>query len=288
MKGKAAYYHMLVRMIREIKVPRDRFRCVLVVFLYVTKVFSESVAKSSSKYDCNTNFLQFYQVTSAIPKYLIIKARNTEPLENELYTRNNFLFQLDDSTQLQLDNAKTRDFYVLLNRKIHTVRQTGPMNWNSKTNLNENAWKKIFTSLKSICKETKLKEFQFKLIHRIVVTKKELHRCGIKTDDECLYCGEKDSIDHTFLNCRFVKTFVNNVIDWFNAANNSQFAPTIEEKLFGIISGPYEKGLLRKFNYTILFMKYYIYTSKMHNQAIYLSVFVNKVLSKYRIESFSQ
>ena len=28
-----------------------------------------------------------------------------------------------------------------------------------------------------------------------------------------------------------------------------------------------------QFNYTILFMKYYIYTSKMHNQAIYLSVF---------------
>ena len=37
MKGKAADYHMLVRMIREMKVPRDRFRCVLVVFLYVTK-----------------------------------------------------------------------------------------------------------------------------------------------------------------------------------------------------------------------------------------------------------
>ena len=30
--------HMLLRMIREIKVPR-----VLVVFLYITKVFSESV-----------------------------------------------------------------------------------------------------------------------------------------------------------------------------------------------------------------------------------------------------
>ena len=96
------------------------------------------------------------------------------------------------------------------------------------------------------------------------------------------------AIDHTFLNCRFVKTFVNNVIDLFNAANNSQFAPTIEEKLFGIISGPYEKGILKKFNYTILFMKYYIYTCKMHNQAIHLSVFVDKVLSKYRIESFSQ
>ena len=47
MKGNAADCDMLHRMIREIKVPRDRLRCVLVVFLYITKVFSESVALSS-------------------------------------------------------------------------------------------------------------------------------------------------------------------------------------------------------------------------------------------------
>ena len=42
--------------------------------------------------------------------------------------------------------------------------------------------------------------------------------------------GKKDLIEQTFLNCQFVKIFVNSVIDWFNAANNSKFAPTIEEK----------------------------------------------------------
>ena len=42
-------------------------------------------------------------------------------------------------------------------------------------------------------------------MHRIVVTKKELHRYGIKADDECLHCGEKNSIYHTFLNCRFLR-----------------------------------------------------------------------------------
>ena len=41
----------------------------------------------------------------------------------------------------------------------------------------------------------------FKLIHRIVITKKELFKFGIKTDDECLYCGDKDSIEHTFIEC---------------------------------------------------------------------------------------
>ena len=144
---------------------------------------------------------------------LVTKARNTEPPENELYTRNNFLFPLDAYTQIQLEKAKPRDFYCLLIRKIHTVSQTGPMKWNSITRLDENVGEKIFTSLKNICKVTKLKEFQFKLIHRIVVTKKELHRYGIKADDECLYCGEKDSIEHTFLNCQFVKILVNSVIN---------------------------------------------------------------------------
>ena len=110
---------------------------------------------------------------------------------------------------------------------------------------NEVGWgrleKKIFASLRNICKETKLKEFQFKFIHRIIVTKKELCKYGIKTDDECLYCGEHNSIDHTFYECQFVRTFVKNIIHWFNVTNNSQFSPTIEEKLFGILSGPYAR-----------------------------------------------
>ena len=94
--------------------------------------------------------------------------------------------------------------------------------------------------------ETKLKEFQFKLIHRIVVTKKDLFWYEIKTDDECLHYGEHDLIDHTFNDCKFVKHFVKNVINWFYAVNNSNFIPTIEDKLFGIMSGPYDKTLLRK------------------------------------------
>ena len=132
------------------------------------------------------------------------------------------------------------------------------------------AWKEIFTSLKNICKETKLKEFQFKFIHKIVVKqKKKLFRYGIKTDDDCLYCGEHSSIDNKFNECESVKHFVKNVINWFNAVNNSNFIPAIEEILFGIMSGPYDKTLLKKFNYTTLIMRYYIYTCNMQNKAIH-------------------
>ena len=79
-----------------------------------------------------------------------------------------------------------------------------------------------------------LGEFQFKLIHRIVVTKKELFPFGIKPDDVCLYCGEKESIDHLVKHCHFVNSFETEVIKWFNATNNSQLNPSSEEKLFGL------------------------------------------------------
>ena len=53
---------MLLRMIGQIKVSGDRFRCVFVVFLYVAKVFSESVAYGRLPVSSMYNFLQRVQV----------------------------------------------------------------------------------------------------------------------------------------------------------------------------------------------------------------------------------
>ena len=93
----------------------------------------------------------------------------------------------------------------------------------------------------TICRETKLKEFQYKLIHRIVVTKEELYRYGIKEDDECIYCGKKDSIEHTFRDCHFVKIFIQQVFNWLNIENKIKLKPSSEERLFGIISDLHER-----------------------------------------------
>ena len=237
-----------------------------------------------NKYSCKTNFLQYYQVISAIPKHLLAKAKSTKPINKELYSDNNLSLQLNESITLYLNKIKTSDFYTLLCTKIHTTGHSGPQRWSKDLSLDEDKWEKIFTSLKTVCRETKLKEFQYKLIHRIVVTKKELYRYGIKEDDECIYCGEKDSINHTFRDCHFVKNFIQRVINWFNIENKINFNPSSEERLFGILSDLHEKVLVRKFNYTMLFMRYYIYANKLHNKPILLQDFVGKMIIKYRIE----
>ena len=65
---------------------------------------------------------------------------NSRPLSTSLKRAQ--LFQLESSTQIQLQKEKTRDFIsYYINQKIHTVSQTGPMKWNSIVRQDENAWK---------------------------------------------------------------------------------------------------------------------------------------------------
>ena len=67
----------------------------------------------------------------------------------------------NESTEINLYKAKSKNFYNLFNVMIHTEDQTRPKRWSEKLSLNKD------------------------------VTKKELFRFGIRTDDECLYCGDK-------------------------------------------------------------------------------------------------
>ena len=175
----------------------------------------------------------------------------------------------------------------MLNVKIHIEYQTGPKRWSEKFSLKKDVWNKIFKSLKNICRETKLKEFQFKLIHRTKVTKKELFRFGIKADDECVYCGDRDSIEHSFIECMFTRLFTQKVLNWFNQVNANQLSPTTEEALFGITASSHDTTITRKFNYPALFMRHYIYSAKLNSLAISSQDFISKLLIKYSLENLS-
>ena len=66
--------------------------------------------------------------------------------------------------------------------------------------------------------------------------------------------------------------------------HSTHLNPSIEEKLFGVTSEPYGKNIRKKLSYTLLFMKYYIHTNKLHTSPILLVDFVNKISLKFKIE----
>ena len=64
-----------------------------------------------------------------------------------------------------------------------------------------------FSHVKNICRDNKLREFYLKLLHRIVVTKRELFTYGIAENALCPRCKQNDSIIHTFCYCHRTTSF---------------------------------------------------------------------------------
>ena len=104
-----------------------------------------------------------------------------------------------------------------------------------------------------ICKENKIKEFYFKLLYRIVVSEKELRYFGVEKDPNCNYCGQVDSIKHTFIECLHTKAFFQSVLANFNEEHSTTFTLCDIEMIFGktLLTEPLPCKITRKLNYCI-------------------------------------
>ena len=224
---------------------------------------SLSFEEFKSKYSLKkTNFLHYYQVTSAISNHLLVKANNAK-LSFGHHANLNFDLA---SKSMDLYKIKSKEFYWLFINKMYTNSPAGPTRWTKSINPVNLSWKELFTLGRKSCKQNKLREFNFKFIHRIIVTRQELFIFKIKDGGNCIYCGEADSTDHTFINCRSTLSFYQKVLQWFNTTYNSTFRLTTEEFLFGIPTA--YVTLRKKINYTIMFLRYYIYKRNLQNDSL--------------------
>ena len=152
------------------------------------------------------------------------------------------------------------------------------------THTNNNEWTQLFKSISKLCKEPKLREFHFKLLHRIVVTRNDLCKYRRKPDSDFIYCGEEDSLEHTFMNCSFTKTLFARILDWFNEKYKCTFDPSEKKMLFGINGNP---KAVRRLNFTLLSMKYHIYSRKLEEKSLSLEELARKINWKLKVEKLA-
>jgi hypothetical protein len=89
-----------------------------------------------------------------------------------------------------------------------------PLNIQSKweqavhTNIVIADWSFIYCISFSFTKDTKLQDFQYKLIHRILITNSFLYKCGLKETKLCTFCTEtQKSLVDIFCECNHVRKF---------------------------------------------------------------------------------
>ena len=114
---------------------------------------------------------------------------------------------------------------------------------------------------------------------------------GIEDNSLCSYCGQNDSIIHTFLKCHWTQLFFLEVIKWFNVQNVTSFSLSPSELIFEIKTGSKKQNTFKinkKLNYTILFAKYYLYTQKLSLRELSLNEFIVKFTWRYDLQTLNR
>jgi hypothetical protein len=226
-----------------------------------------------------TNFLQFYQLTRAIPKQTLFEANNYE-INKDYFLRSDG-YALNNEKSIKLKKMKSKNYYkLLLSSRRYTPK--GFQKWsNTFAKPSTVECEKSMELVNTLCKDNKVRQSNFKLLHRIVFTRKELYRSNLAFDSLCCFCFEEDSIEHCFLACSSTRDFILNVENWFEETSGTPLMCDPQNIIFAILNGETIRGVLRneklKFkNHLLMFIRHYLVSCKIWEKKPSLKEFVRK------------
>ena len=126
---------------------------------------------------------------------------------------------------------------------------------------------KIFYIIPFKCSlSTKLRYFQFKILHNVLGVNKYLKTVGISNSDLCTFCAiDTESISHLFWECPSTQRFL---LDFQRHTLNNKFILTHNNFIFGIPT-----GIHSSYNFVILYAKYYIFSARCKRSTLSLASF---------------
>jgi len=109
---------------------------------------------------------------AAIPSDLKKKAMSAEVPSHEQLLHSTTVSLSPENAPLDLANIRRKHYYKMLN-KNSTVEPTGIKTWKINFADEQSEWENKFSFIYHSTRDNKLRQFSFKLLHRILVTKKK-------------------------------------------------------------------------------------------------------------------
>ena len=142
-------------------------------------------------------------------------------------------------------------------------------------------WQKIFELPFKVTIEVKLRNFQYKLLNRIVCFNEKLHKWGKVASPMCDFCEHSiDGICHRLFECEISKIFWESFSDWMYRILNVPLSLNCKQVIFGTEPGN-PKGIVE---HLLLIGKYFIYKSFIDKRKLYFPIFLEKVKYCWDIE----
>ena len=202
------------------------------------------------KYNIKGTFLDYTRLLRNIPK----SWKEIISVEPDKCAKLKYNVQANCYVKFILKNKRgCRDIYDTLIPVDETII---PVKWLQEINdITVVEWKMYNKKLNQI-NEVKLKDFQYKILNRILVTNRFLYKIKRKETDKCSYCNtESESITHLLFGCEKVNEFWKTLKIWL--LNNANISLHLDYKT--IIFSACSQALT---HFIIVAAKYYIYKSK--------------------------
>lgn len=143
-----------------------------------------------------------------------------------------------------LKDIKTKMFYnLLVTRKI--LQSRAVPYWQQKINgfaISEDTWKNIWLFKLKYISDTRLINFNFKLMYNLIPVRKNLYKWNLADDANCTNCNIEEDVLHAFIDCakltpfwRWINTILKDIYP--NTAINLNphtvlFGKNLSDKLF--------------------------------------------------------
>lgn len=223
------------------------------IYNFRTKTFY-SFDELKQMFDLNNgDFLKYYSIQGNIKETW----KNKLKLEEINYDTPDFLI----STVTSMDKPSKMLYKTQIEKNILTSIK--PLEkWKNETNTPDINWKTIFCKSFKCTISTKLREFQYKYLMRIIPNNSFLFKCKIKPSNLCDFCNMSiDSNKHLFWECIHTQEFWSEINQLMkNKLNYNTNVNYNTISFCNIQDTPQQKAIL--VNFIILLAKYFIFKCK--------------------------
>ena len=149
---------------------------------------------------------EFLKLKRAFPQQWLQFLRSTDS-HKESPLSDSTLIQVSTGDLVNVNKTNAKIFYLFLTRRKQLMPPVIHY-WNYVLKLGtEIDWKKIMLFKFGKMFENKVKQFNFKLLHRIIPSKDNLYRWKISDEDLCHRCNVKETTQHILFYCKQANTF---------------------------------------------------------------------------------
>ena len=223
---------------------------------------------------------QYMKIKSAFPKYWFDKLSNNQ-VENagNREMQDSRLTQIKTGDFIDITTSKAKQFYTYFVDLKKIIHPTVLFHWQETIDISEEYdWSKLFTFKFGKLFNNRVRQYNFKLFHRILPFKENLVRWKITIDMTCNHCKDIETIMHVLLHCPQVNLFWQKLSYFIGSQLNENIE--IDEKVL-LLGYDIENKDLTLLNVILIFAQFTIYrlyilcqfTSKQFNCVSLLAEF---------------